>query len=139
MPKRQATTIPTAVASAPEPRQSQRVRKPTERFAEGWFGVHLPRLSLALGVGVADEEDTDHTGTEGEALTSNDNEASALRSQVEDETQTAGVVGEGHEGSAVGEWEARRSERVRKATTRFAEGWFGVSLPRLSAALGMAE
>ena len=138
MPKQQKTSTPTVI-SAPGLRKSQRVRKPTERFAEGWFGEYLPRLSLALGVGVIDEGDTGHTGVEGGEGSSDDSEPSALGPQVEDETQTAGVVEEEHECSAAGEWEVRRSERVRKATTRFAEGWYAVCLPRLSAALGVAE
>ena len=33
------------------PRCSERERRPTARFLEGWFGVRLPRLSAALGVG----------------------------------------------------------------------------------------
>ena len=34
--------------------------------------------------------------------------------------------------------EPRRSERERRATKRFEEGWFGECLPRLSSALGVA-
>ncbi len=38
-------------------RRSERERTPTKRFMEGWFGVHLPRLSSALGSAVADGQD----------------------------------------------------------------------------------
>ena len=38
-------------------RRSERERTPTKRFVEGWFGVHLPRLSSALGSAVADGKD----------------------------------------------------------------------------------
>lgn len=39
----------TAVCSAPGPRRSERERKATKRFEEGWFAGRLPRLGLALG------------------------------------------------------------------------------------------
>lgn len=42
-----------AVCSAPGPRRSERERKATKRFEEGWFGGRLPRLGLALGVNVS--------------------------------------------------------------------------------------
>lgn len=68
-----------------------------------------------------------------------DSEPSALGSQTDDETETAKVIGEGQEASVVDVLEERRSERVRKATTRFEEGWYGEKLPRLSSALGVRK
>lgn len=41
-----------AVCSAPGPRRSERERRATKRFEEGWFRGRLPRLGLALGVNV---------------------------------------------------------------------------------------
>lgn len=50
MSKQHATAVP-AVVNTPQPRCSERARRATKRFEEGWFGARLPSLSLALGFG----------------------------------------------------------------------------------------
>ena len=40
------------MANKSQPRNSERARRATKRFEEGWFGAHLPSLSLALGLGL---------------------------------------------------------------------------------------
>ncbi|CAD6565721.1 MAG: hypothetical protein ASARMPREDX12_006738 [Alectoria sarmentosa] len=137
MLKQGAATI-LAVVGASEPRRSKRARKATKRFAEGYLCVLLPRLSLALGVGVSNCEDTDQAGVEGGALSSDDNDSSAHGPAPDDKTRTPDAMGEGQEAVVVGASENRRSGRVRKATQRFVEGWLGVNLPSLSSALGVA-
>lgn len=120
-----------AIVGASEPRHSKRVRRATQRFVEGWFGAHLPRLSLALSGRVTDGEDAEHAGAEVEASLSEGN------AQADDESQTPSAVGEVREAAVVGASENRRSERPRRATGRFLEGYLGVLLPRLSLALGV--
>lgn len=105
---------------------------------KGWFSESLPRLSLALGIGATDGQEAGRAGAEGEVLSSDDDELPAVGSQVEDEARIPGVRGEDQEAAIVGASGNRRSERERKATDRFVEGWFGERLPRLSSALGVA-
>lgn len=137
MLKQQAAAI-LAVVGASEPRRSERARKATKRFVEGYLCVLLPRLSFALGVGVSNREDTDQAGVESGALSSDDDEPLAPAPQLDDETRIPDTMGEGQEAAIVGATENRRSGRVRKATQRFVEGWFGVHLPSLGSALGVA-
>lgn len=142
-----APAIPTAT-DTPQARRSDRERKATARFAEGWFGLQLPRLSSALGVGTAGKgpesnratKTTTNTKTiENEASPSCDDEPRALCFEACDEVQILGVMIEEKEGDhdEVRASEPRRSGRERKATRRFEEGWFGGRLPNLSAALGV--
>ena len=93
---------------------------------------------MALGVGVSNREDTDRAGVESGALSSDDNQSLAPASQSDDETRTPDAMGEGQEAAVAGASENRRSGRVHKATKRFVEGWFGIRLPSLSSALGVA-
>lgn len=137
MSKQHAATILATVGTA-EPLSSKRVPKATKRFVEGWFSASLPRLSLALGVGVAGEEDADHSRAEGEASSGEVSTPLALGSHTDEETQTPGVVEEVGDDTPIGTSEKRRSVRVRRATKRFEEGWFSASLPRLSSALSVA-
>lgn len=122
------------------PRRSQRSRKATARFAEGWYGERLPRLSAALGVA---QSDNDRGDTVGGDLSSSDDDEGRQSSgfEVEDEGQSLGVVIEEEECeeevAAVCVPGPRRSERARKATERFEQGWFGERLPRLGLALGV--
>lgn len=131
--QRAATTL--AVVGTSESRRSERARRATERFAEGWFGEKLPRLSLALGVGVVGEADPGHAGGKSKALSNGGDEPVVLGSHADGRIRTPDVIGEGQDSTAS---EPRRSERERKATERFVEGGFGARLPRLSAALGLA-
>lgn len=135
MPK-QHTAATFAAPGVSQPRHSKRVRQATDRFVEGWYSVHLPSLSLALGVGVANGQEPNYAAAEGEASSSDDKEPLALSCQEDDETPD--VTGEVREAAVVGVSEPRRLERVRKATDRFVEGWYSVRLPRLSSALGVA-
>ena len=142
-----APAIPTTT-DTPQARRSDRERKATARFAEGWFGLQLPRLSSALGVGTAGKgpesnratkTTTDTKTIENEASPSCDDEPRALFFEACDEVQILGVMIEEKEGDHDGgrASEPRRSGRERKATRRFEEGWFGGRLPNLSAALGV--
>lgn len=126
MSNQQAATT-TVLVGAPESLPEKRVRKATTRFREGWYSEKLPRLSLALGVGVAAGE---NAGAEGGALPSDDNEVAMSDTQEDDETGTSFATG-------LGASETLPSKRVRKATTRFKEGWYSEKLPRLSLALGV--
>ena len=130
-------------ASSPSaaPRRSHRSRKATTRFAEGWYGERLPRLSAALGVA---QSDNGRGNTAGGDLSSSD----GLQSSgfgMDDEGQGLGVTmveeeeeeEEEEEVAAVCAPGPRRSGRERKATKRFEEGWFGERLPRLGLALGV--
>ena len=123
-------------------RYSDRDRKATPRFAEGWYSVNLPRLSSALGVGATEASRGDYaTRTEGEASRRNDdNGFQTIEFGMCHEIQISDVVEEEEEANreivAVCASAPRRSERERKVTKRFEEGWFGEWLPRLSAALG---
>lgn len=105
---------------------------------KGWFSESLPRLSLALGIGATDGQEAGRAGAEGEVLSSDDDELPAVGPQVEDEARIPRVREKDQEAAVVGASANRRSERERKATDRFVEGWFGERLPRLSSALGVA-
>ena len=144
-----APAVAAKVGASNELRRSERERSATARFVQGWFALHLPLLSLALGIGaIVQGRRNDHatkitTTTEGE-LPPNDNIdipcAAALGFEACDEAPALGFPDE--EGQALarigGMEELRRSERERRATRRFEEGWFGEWLPRLSSALGVA-
>ena len=96
-------------------------------------------MSSALGVGVARGQGNDRGRTGGEASSSDDNNQcqSTGFEEDEDEAQTLGVM-EDQEIAVYSAPEPRRSERKRKATKRFEEGWLGERLPKLSLALGVA-
>ena len=146
------STAPAIVAKAGalnELRRSERQRSATARFVQSWCALHLPLLSLALGIGaIVQGRRNDHatkitTKTEGE-LPPNDNIdipcEVALGFEACDEVPALGLPDEEDQAFArfSGMEEPRRSERERRATTRFEEGWFGEWLPRLSSALGVA-
>ena len=133
MPKQSA---PTDTSS--NLRRSERERTATSRFLESWFGISLPRLSLALGLGTSRGHETEKTGAECEVPSNGDDELGTTVFQAEDECPAPLVVEEMQEDAVVCGSELRRSERERKATRRFEEGWFGVKLPSLSAALGLS-
>ena len=130
-----------------EPRRSERERSATARFAQGWCALHLPSLSLALGLGAVLGWRKDHaattttiTTTEVELPPNDDIACAALGLEACDEGQVLGVLDEEDRAFA---WDGamedpRRSERERRATGRFEEGWFGWRLPRLASALGVA-
>ena len=113
----------------------------------GWCALHLPSLSLALGVGAAVQArrnehatritTTAKTTSEAE-LPPNDDIACAAALVVEEACDEAPVLGLLDDEDQVGTMEEpRRSDRERRATRRFAEGWFGEWLPRLASALGV--
>ena len=77
MSKRQSVTV-IATVDAAQPLPPKRVRRATKRYAEGWFAGRLPRLSLALGVGLADGEDADSAGGRDGAVTSDGHEPLAI-------------------------------------------------------------
>ena len=142
MHQQHAPAIVAKVTVPAKPRCSERERTATARFAQGWCALHLPSLSLALGVGVVRgrRNDLATTTTEGE-LPPNDNIAcAALEFEACNEAPALGFLDEEDQVFAqIGAMEEpRRSERERQATKRFEEGWFGERLPRLSSALGMA-
>lgn len=137
MYQQQAATIPT-LFGASEPLPEKRVCKATTRFQECWFSEKLPRLSLALGLGVAASDDAKRAAAQAEALQSDDNEHSICDSQADEETWIPSGIEEDQEFTEFNTLEALPSKRVCKATTRFQEGWYSEKLPRLSAALGVA-
>lgn len=137
MYQQQASTIP-ALFGASEPLPEKRVCKATTRFQESWFSEKLPRLSSALGVGVAASDNARRAVAQTEALQRDDKESSISDSQAHDETRSPSAIGENQELTEVDTSETLPSKRVRKATTRFQEGWYSEKLPRLSAALGVA-
>ena len=145
MHQQDAPSIVGKVTVPAKPRCSERNRTATARFAQGWCALHLPSLSLALGLGaVAQGRRNDYATkmtTEGE-LPPNDDIAcaAALGFEACDETPALGFLDKGDQRVAqISESEEpRRSERERQATKRFKEGWFGEWLPRLCSALGLA-
>lgn len=119
------------------PRRSSRSRKATTRFAEGWYGEKLPRLSAALGVG---QSRANTLGEGGGAAPSSEDDDRLQSSgfEAEDEVQNLDVTMiEEAEEEVVVVSKPRRSGRERKATKRFEEGWFAGRLPRLGMALGV--
>lgn len=124
------------------PRRSSRARKATTRYLEGRFETLLPRLSLALGVGASTADDDDDAGHEAASL-SDDEGVPATNCGGEDEMFVSedDCLGQGRGKAAVAVCTVgfRRSERERRATRRFEEGWFGEKLPRLSEALGVGK
>lgn len=141
-----APAIVAEVIVPAKPRCSERQRTATARFAQGWCALHLPSLSLALGIGAVvqgrrnDYATTTIATTEGQ-LPRNDNIACAALGleacdetpeflEEEEEDQTCTRIGAMEE--------PRRSERERSATKRFVEGCLGEWLPRLASALGLA-
>lgn len=136
-----AQTPPAAAVSkvnaSTQPRRSERSRKATTRLVQGWYGERLPRLSAALGVARSDNGRGNSVGG-GEASSSDGWQSSGLG--VEDEGQRLGVMIEEEEEEVAAMCSApepRRSERERRATKRFEEGWFRGRLPRLGLALGV--
>lgn len=127
-----------ALFGASEPLAEKRVRTATPRFRECWFIEKLPRLSWALGLGVAAGENARPAEPEGGAVQSDDNEPSMSDPQVDDETWKASAIAEDQEPTESDESETLSSKRVRRVTTRFLEGWYSEKLPRLSSALGVA-
>ena len=140
-------TSPAVVATvnpSTEPRRSERERSATTRFAQGWCALHLPTLSLALGLGAVLGWRKDHaattTTTEIELPLNEDITCAATGLEACDEGPALGFLDEeDHAFDCIGTMEEpRRSERERQATRRFEEGWFGWQLPRLASALGLA-
>ena len=130
----------TSTGSPSELRRSERERTATARFAESWFSARLRSLSLALGLGVADS--THHAlSLRGPSSSDVDASCAICLQEVEDETWVPGFTDEVQEAAVVVEAEPklRRSERERRATDRFVEGWFGMRLPGLSSALGLTQ
>lgn len=134
-----------------KPRRSERQRKATARFAEGWCASNLPSLSLALGIGaVAQDPRDDHAATTTATATTTTAGELPLSDKVAclatlgceacDEAPALGSLDEEIQGDAqIDEVEApRRSGRKRHPTKRFEEGRFGEWLPRLCTSLGMA-
>lgn len=99
----------------------------------------MPRLSRALGIGATEEREAGRAGAAAEeVLSSDDNGLAATNPQAVDEAPVTAAMEQDQEGTVVGALGNRRSERERRATERFVNGWFGERLPRLSAALGVA-
>ena len=141
MHQQHAPAIVPKVSAPAKPRCSERERKATARFAQGWCALHLPSLSLALGVGAVRGPRNDYgTTTEGELPPNDDTSCAALGFEAWDEVPALGFPDEEDQTFyPIGAMEEpRRSERERQATKRFEEGWFSERLPRLSSALGMA-
>ena len=130
-----------------KPRFSERQRTATARFAQGWCALHLPSLSLALGIGAAYQgRKSDHattttmTTTEGELPLNNDIPCAALGFEAcNDAPGSLEEMEEDQACTGIGATEEpRRSERERHATKRFVEGCLSQWLPRLASALGLA-
>ena len=137
MYQQQASTIPSSFGAS-EPLPEKRVCKATTRFQQCWFSEKLPRLSLALGVGVAASDNARQAVTQAGALQSDNNKISISDSQADEEIWFPSAIGEDQECTEFDTSEALPSKRVCKATRRFQEGWYSEKLPRLSAALGVA-
>ena len=140
-----APAVISNVIAPTEPRRSERERSATARFAQGWCALHLPSLSLALGLGAVlgwkkDHAATTTTTTEIELPPNDDIACAATGLEACDEGPALGFLDEeDHAFDCIGTMEEpRRSERERRATRRFEEGWFGWHLPRLASALGLA-
>ena len=131
-------TYTSSTISPTQPRRSERERTATARFAESWFSAKLRSLSLALGLGVADIND--HVKVVREASSSDADDSGAIGLQEAEDEMCVLHVMEVQEADVVAEAvpELRRSQRERRATERFVEGWFGVRLPALSSALGLS-
>ena len=149
MHQQDSPAIVAKVTVPAKPRCSERQRTATARFVEGWCALHLPTLSLALGVGAVQGRRNEHattaattttptTTTEGE-MPPDDDVAYAVALGVEeacDEAPALGFLDEEDQAGAMEE--PRRSDRERWATRRFAEGWFGEGVRWLAVALGGA-
>ncbi len=108
------------------------------QFVQSWFSSKLPLLSFALGIGAAKPQQTEQTQTDSQIPSSDDIDFGTTDLQADDEVWASDVMGQAQEEAVVETVELRRSGRERKATRRFEEGWFGVLMPRLSEALGLA-
>ena len=145
-----APTIVAEVIVPVKPRCSERQRTATARFAQGWCALHLPSLSLALGIGAAYQgRKNDHvvttitttTTTECELPPNDDITCAALGLEGCDEAPGFLEEREKEDQACTGIGaieEPRRSERERHATKRFVEGCLSQWLPRLASALGLA-
>ena len=137
MPKQRKTAVATEIR-APNSRRSLRARRATKRFVERWFSARLPRLSMALRVGMAGQQEAPHTGAEGGPSSNDDTGHSTDNSHTHDETHVPGHRRKVRRATAVAATRPQRSYRVRKATKRFVNGGSAGCLPRLSSALGVA-
>ncbi len=108
------------------------------QFVQSWFSTKLPLLSFALGIGAAKRPEIEQTEADCQIPSSDDIDFGTTDLQAGDEVCASDVLMEVQEEVVVGTVELRRSGRERKATRRFEEGWFGVLMPRLSEALGLA-
>ena len=112
--------------------------------------MYLPRLSSALGIGATEMQRNNCVIAENGASSSVNSGNQAVQFEACDEDQNLCIMEdvedqtlciiedrEDQRYDVVGEVELRRSERERKATRRFQEGWFFESLPMLSSALGV--